>query len=149
MSKLVCTLKQALLGENEGIKNELQTLLTNMTANKPANSNDDSGDVNDSIKTKMLGSNEDMESDDSTPQTPNLNTADMDRETPVVNTPNNHSGDNATLDDDDSDATDMNTVVKHFLKLRRTGSLMTILLLSHRLIPLRRHKQTHLLHPPS
>jgi hypothetical protein len=54
MSKLVHTLKQALLGENEGIKNELQTLLTSMTANKSDNSNDDTVDVNnDSIKKRL------------------------------------------------------------------------------------------------
>ena len=108
MSKLVRTLKQALLGENEGIKNELQMLLTSMTANKTANSDDDSANVNDSIKTKTLGSNEDMETDVSTTPTPNLNTADMDTENPVANTP----GADAAQVDDDSDANDMHTVVK-------------------------------------
>ena len=108
MSKLVRTLKQALLGENEGIKNELQMLLTSMTANKTANSDDDSADVNDSIKTKTLGSNKDMETDVSTTPTPNLNTADMDTENPVANTP----GADAAQVDDDSDANDMHTVVK-------------------------------------
>jgi hypothetical protein len=54
MSKLVRTLKQALLGGNEGIKNELQTLLTSMTANKSDNSDDDTVDVNnDSIKKRL------------------------------------------------------------------------------------------------